>query len=356
MAPISILASNLGTVCVESALWGVFFVLSITSLVLLVRRHQENSAPGCVSKTFLKSPLFIASVVLLCTVTAHWIIVVQRLFDAFVHHKDGTAPVEYFTRLSEPTEVALTALNVVSVVICDSMMIARIWIIWGRSVHVIVFPVITTIGLTVCSVEITYQYSRYHSEDLYQSTLGHWITAGYVLTLSTNFYGTGIIAYRIISTSKALKHGMQAMGGRSIMEALTIFVESAALYAAWVMFFFVAYQAQWSINVLANDCLPAISGISLMLITLRISLGWARGPGPSTPPSGSVFADAEGVRWRGPVFAHSAVTGMRSQDRDVYPLHAIALNVSKTVEQETDYALSQRDVTDSKANSDLADN
>ncbi|KAI0369168.1 hypothetical protein BV20DRAFT_415741 [Pilatotrama ljubarskyi] len=333
MAPmISILATNLATVCVESAFWGIFFVLAMTSIILFVQRSRNREGPSYSSTKLWRSPLFIASCLLLGTVTAHWIVLVRRLFIAFIDFEGGTQPIVFFASLREPTEVVLTALNVVSVVICDLMMIARTWVIWNKSIRVVIFPILTTIGLTVCSITITYLFSQYDSgEDLYQSTLGHWVTAGYVLTISTNVYGTGMISYRILSTSKALKHGIRASGGRSIMEALSIFIESAALYAVWGLFFFVTYQAKLSINVLANDCLPAVSGISLMLITLRISLGWAHRAPSSANASGAVPSIGGG--------SPGVVLSRGGRPSDGYPLRTIALNVTRTVEQQADYAI-----------------
>ncbi|KAI0358043.1 hypothetical protein OH77DRAFT_1398086 [Trametes cingulata] len=351
MAQISILETNLATVCVESAFWGIFFVLATTSLVLFVQRFKDREGPSYSYAKLWRSPLFVASCLLLGTVTAHWIVLVRRLFIAFTVFEGGTQPTLFFASLREPTEVVLTALNVVSVVICDLMVIARTWIIWNKATWVVVFPAVTTVGLTVCSITITYLFSQYSSgEDLYQSTLGHWVTAGYILTISTNIYGTGMISYRIFTTSKALKHGIRASGGKSIMEALSIFIESAALYAVWGLFFFVTYQAKLSINVLANDCLPAVSGISLMLITLRISLGWAhRAPSSSANASGAV-PSIGGGGGHGP----GVVLSRGARQGDGYPLRTIALNVTRTVEQQSDYAISPHEYDKGKGSDALS--
>ncbi|KAI0774756.1 hypothetical protein BD413DRAFT_655216 [Trametes elegans] len=347
--PATFLATSMATLVVHSVLWGIFSTFGCTSIFLLLRKAREDHRDRMLG-ALVRSPLFMATVILMCTVTTHWAIIVARLFVAFFQFKGGAAPFEYLATPSQPTEVALTALNVASVVICDLMVITRTWIIWGKDNRVVIFPLISTVGLTTCSISIIYQYSRYTSgEDIYSSALGRWITGGYVLTLTSDRRSAGMIAYRILSTSRAMRRGATA-GGRSVIEALSIFIESAALYAVWVVFFFIAYQTKWSVNVLANDCLPPISGISLMLITLRISLGWTRSSGPTVPSPPSMDATSTGRG--GPVFARG-VQGERPQD--VYPLHAISLNVTKTVEQETDYGLSARDLKDIKNTTEFAD-
>ena len=70
---LSIVNVSLALVCVESVLYGIFFVLAITSLAVLVVRQGKDA--GSVTRSLsvsstLKSPLFIATVVLLMTVSA----------------------------------------------------------------------------------------------------------------------------------------------------------------------------------------------------------------------------------------------------------------------------------------------
>ena len=68
----SLVTTNLATVCVESALTGVFWALYAGSTYLLVQRNrmQAAQATGISSRSFYKSPMFIASNIILVTVTA----------------------------------------------------------------------------------------------------------------------------------------------------------------------------------------------------------------------------------------------------------------------------------------------
>ena len=71
----SISAANLGSVCFQSAAYGIFFVLSFISLALLYIRHghELGSRESFSSKrsrwSILKSPLFITTVILFVLVT-----------------------------------------------------------------------------------------------------------------------------------------------------------------------------------------------------------------------------------------------------------------------------------------------
>ncbi len=80
MAPVTVLQANLATICFSSALYGIFFVLAVTSLAITVRRHREESAVHAPTSATLKSrfrfagpwtsPLFIATIILLLVISA----------------------------------------------------------------------------------------------------------------------------------------------------------------------------------------------------------------------------------------------------------------------------------------------
>ena len=110
---------------------------------------------------------------------------------------------------------------------------------------------------------------------------------------------------------------------------LGILIESAALYASWTLFFFITYLTKATVNALANDCFPPVSGIALMLITVRVGLGWAHRSDRSAGGSQHISASS---------FIRSAFS-RPERHRESLPMHAISLNVSTTVERETDYGL-----------------
>ena len=71
MAPITVLHANLALTCVGSVLYGIFFVLTVTSLVVLVARRSKNpngTSSFNVGRTLLSSPLVIGTLLLFITV------------------------------------------------------------------------------------------------------------------------------------------------------------------------------------------------------------------------------------------------------------------------------------------------
>lgn len=99
----------------------------------------------------------------------------------------------------------------------------------------------------------------------------------------------------------------------------------------WTLFFLCAYSANSLLEDFAFHCIPAATGISFMLIIVRVGLGfsWAQHSLP--------LAHMGGVGSGG---SHAHVP--RTVDG---PLRMIALNVTRTVdvERETDFALAPAD-------------
>ncbi len=71
MAPSTVVHVNLALTCVESALYGIFFVLAITSLgVLVARRRKTPNGSSSLSAggALLRSPLVVGTLLLFITV------------------------------------------------------------------------------------------------------------------------------------------------------------------------------------------------------------------------------------------------------------------------------------------------
>lgn len=140
----SLVTANLATVCVESVLTGIFWVLYAGSTYLLVQRHrmQAVQAAGASTRSLFKSPMFIASNIIFATVTAvsnspvrlsaqtahgprqHWGLTIYRLFYAFDTIQTGTESLFFFfANMREPSEIAKTACFLITVLTSDSMIV-----------------------------------------------------------------------------------------------------------------------------------------------------------------------------------------------------------------------------------------
>ncbi|KAF9476886.1 hypothetical protein BDN70DRAFT_138739 [Pholiota conissans] len=318
---VPLVSANLATVCIESLLYGIFLILFVLSTYLLATRKltSEKTPKGkSLTSLALRNPLIVSSLLIAVTITAHWILTCLRLFQAFVLFQNGTQPLDFYADLTQRTEVVKTGFLMASLVLGDAMIIYRLWIVWGYDKRVVIFPLCTLAGLSVCGVGITYQFTQYKpGENVFLSVAGRWITSDAVFTLCTNVYSTAAISWKIWRINK----NAQKFGSRSLMSALGIVVESAFVYTVWTTFFFASYQSESNLQFIAVDCWPAMSGIAFMLINVRVGLGWAQ---KNMSSAGNTM---QSVRSGNP----------RTFNGDEYPLHPVAINIQQAVHTDADH-------------------
>ncbi|KAI0729490.1 hypothetical protein C8Q72DRAFT_777826 [Fomitopsis betulina] len=278
VAQLDLIAVNLATVALESWLYGIFCVIFGTSIYLLVRRGREHSqgtgGSSRIARSVWKSPMFVASCLIAMSVTGHWILTVYRLFDAFIHYMGGKEPIIVYADLSRTSEVAKTGFLIITVLISDAMIIYRLYIVWSYNKMILIFPALTWCALAVCGSAICWQFAHYTlGEDVFETAAGRWITSDCVFSFVTNLYCSLLIAWRVWRTTVSAP----AYGGPNIMGALAIIIESAAIQSMWNLFFFITYQVKSNLQFTTIDMWVPVCGISLTLINLRVSLGWAAG-------------------------------------------------------------------------------
>ncbi|KAH9926158.1 uncharacterized protein B0H18DRAFT_876555 [Fomitopsis serialis] len=289
-----LISVNLATVCIESLLYGIFFVLYGASTYLLIRQSRAKVAAEGKhsSKSVYRAPMFIAANSIFLTVTGHWVLTVYRLFEAFVNFRGGTAALFFYADIALPSEVAKSALLVATVIVSDAMIIYRLYIIWGYNKAIIVLPVLTWFGLIAVGVGVCWRFSLYKlGDNVYSGQTGRWITADCFFTLATNVYCTVCISYRVFRTRlRARSH--PSLASPNLLSALAILVESAALHTAWNATFLGAFQRASAFQFTAIDVWSPVAGTAFMLINLRVALGWAQRAHTSASSSGFVAGAA----------------------------------------------------------------
>ncbi|KAI8999075.1 hypothetical protein BD414DRAFT_505651 [Trametes punicea] len=348
---VSVLASNLVSAYIECAMYGIFLMLSFTSLLLLSRREKRAHDVGKSTArvgfwtnrpafllALLRSPLVAANILLMLTITAHWLITMYRFFVAVTQRETMQEATDYIADLSQGLEIARTALLLVDMILGDIVIVYRTWIVWKRDFRAIVVPCITIAGLVVTGSGILYQFKALGpNSGIFASNIGPWIVAECIATLCTNFYGTTMIAYKIYSLNHQSKRdGLYRAQGGSLLrtlkraaayqEALAIFVESAALYSVWTMLFVIFYLTHSPLQTMGSGCGPTLIGIAFTLITVRVGLGW----GQESRSSG----EAGGLP--------SLRAHVQFSPENSTPTGAIALDITRTVEHQVDYSLTSK--------------
>ncbi|KAI0656480.1 hypothetical protein C8Q70DRAFT_921621 [Cubamyces menziesii] len=355
---VSVLAANLVSMYIECALYGIFFLLSFSSLGLLVHRKRASCRALCTTPrlsvwphriafalALLKSPLITANILLILTITVHWLIGMRRFFIAIVNHKETKQAGDFLENLSEGLEIARTAVLFVDMLLGDIVITYRTWLVWRRDHRVVIIPCFTIAGLVASGIGLLYVFKTLNpSAGIFASTLGPWVL-GYCVATSgkPSSEDSPMIAYKICSINHLTRKTglMQASGGSLLV---TIFVESAALYSTWATLFVIFYLTRSPLQTVGSGCGPSMIGISFMLITVRVGLGWSQeskfGAGPALPGSGR-GGHGPGRSLIGGGGAGLSLGSVRFGEggESTIPMQTITFDVAQSVEQEADYAL-----------------
>ncbi|KAJ7744034.1 hypothetical protein DFH07DRAFT_834984 [Mycena maculata] len=280
--------SALATVVIETFFYGIYLVLFLTSIYLLLTVQSRGLRR---ERSVWRSPILCGGSVLFIAVTGHWVLTIDRLFLAFVDMDNGANPLAFYGDFSQTTQIMQSSFLLTSLAVLDFLVVHRLWSVWCNK-YVMMLPAITLSGLLVSNIGLIYDFTQFRIGDNVVDLANGWIIADCVFTVSTNFYCTGFIAWKLWRVQTAMK----AAGGRSLMSVVTIMIESAGVSATWAIFFITAYAVRSNLRFLI-DVTPAIVAAANMLIYVRVGLGWAHAPeAPAAPLSTIRFNNAESGR------------------------------------------------------------
>ncbi|KAF8217357.1 hypothetical protein K438DRAFT_1926112 [Mycena galopus ATCC 62051] len=275
MAIITPFQASLAGAFLESCLFGILLVLFISTIYFMATRRTLAGSRQTAKHHFL-STVFIGVTVLFLTETAHWIAGIYHIFAAFAQSGDTTIPPQSLN--ANPTggvSIVNTVSLVTAILVGDSLMIYRLWIIWAPNQRVLILPIGSLTGVVVAGIGILHEFAQSKSTFatipfLDRPDLKPWVMIGFVLSLVTSLYSTTFIAFRI------LKFDRKPLTNSSLTFFLVILVESAALQTFWLVLAATTIIASGSnLQFPAAGSFPVILGISNVLIHARIGLGWS---------------------------------------------------------------------------------
>ncbi|KAJ7473339.1 hypothetical protein FB451DRAFT_1133863, partial [Mycena latifolia] len=268
MSTVPLFSANLAVVVLESLLYGIYLVLFLLALYLKVtdRRDSEQlTGVPTTSRRKLVSPLVFGALLLFVFITSHWILNVIRLFLAF--KEAGPGPQIFYADLSHPTEVLKYVFLVAALFIGDLFLIHRLWVVWAFHTRIIIVPTVALMGFVAFGAGLIYQLSGYTPNDsIFRAAFRRWTTGICFFSSITTTYTTGFICYKLWTTSRVLK----MLGVTSLSSIMRIFIDSAALVTVWGSFHVITYQCGSNLQFIAADCVPAVLGISNLLIHIRL--------------------------------------------------------------------------------------
>ncbi|KAH8835864.1 hypothetical protein DL96DRAFT_1575881 [Flagelloscypha sp. PMI_526] len=257
---------NLAIIFLHAFVFGIFIILSILSSTLLVHRHRRERQAGSI----FKHPIFVGGILLTCFVTAHWFIHLNRTFEVFRE----SSPISYYD-LSNPQAIAMVGLLAFSAILSDVMIIYRLWTICNYKVSIVILPISSLLLLLVSGVGILYELLRLKpDEDIYKSSLSRWVKTDCAFTLCTNIYCTSFISFQVWQSQQSITKSGGFAPSDLTKNVLPVISESAAIYTLTTILYYVGYLTKSDFQYPALDLWPTMAGISFMLITVRVGMGW----------------------------------------------------------------------------------
>ncbi|KAJ7848971.1 hypothetical protein B0H14DRAFT_2766509, partial [Mycena olivaceomarginata] len=191
---------------------------------------------------------------------------------AFIHLGNVVAEENFYSDFSDKAELVKAALLCASVLLGDSLVIYRLWIIWGRHRYIIIFPIFSLACTFIAGFGILYEFTqkgpRLRGTTNVLAQIAPWIATGMILSLFTGISSN--ILLDISRISVLVTAAIRSTSDSRLMYFLNVFwlVLSAITISGGKSG---AGNAEYAVS----DTFPAIIGIANLLIHARVGLGWS---------------------------------------------------------------------------------
>ncbi|KAJ3544747.1 hypothetical protein NM688_g5704 [Phlebia brevispora] len=236
------------SLCIETFFYGLYMVLFVICMYILVYRKDKN-AP-------LNWPMILATMALFSMSTVHVVVDFVRGLRAFFSAPSALA---YYAEIWDGLSIFKQALYATNNIVADGLVVYRCYVVWGRSLYVIVVPVLMLIATTVCGYLAVYNFSQVHPGDnVFASNIAEWGTALFSLSLATNIIVTTLIATRIWWLARQASTTLGHRHARKYHNAVAIIIESGSIYSACAMTLLILYVHRTNAQYLVYDSLAQI--------------------------------------------------------------------------------------------------
>lgn len=276
MSSLSLAECQLVAVFMTSVAYGIYLV---TLGMCLQTLFWPQSAERRVK---MNRPLAVAMVLMAIFATLEAAFTLRFAMDGFIYKNGPGGPEAVFRNVSAWVNVMKTTDVQVMTFIGDGILIYRCFVIYARSRLVIIFPIILWIGNGVCG-GLQIWSTVVAPENTGQAVLGAYVTAFFVITVSTNILVTGLIVLRIWRVDKASPRSFVTYGRPTLQHVAIVLVESGLLYTTTVIVALAVHLSGNNAITPMADIMVEIIGISFNLIIIRVNRGIAVGDVDDAP-------------------------------------------------------------------------
>ncbi|KAG7089810.1 hypothetical protein E1B28_011459 [Marasmius oreades] len=260
--PMLIDTAELSGLAAEGALYGIFLSLFTVCTRDLWRRRRRR-------KTTLSWPMVVAGFLLILLATARFIVDCANISVAFIHHDPRSARIAYLQDVTQPLFTAKHMILIVSLLIGDSFVNYRCWVVWGRNIWVIILPASISFLSFGSGCYLMWAYSNLPNQTVLQEST--WLKMLFALSLVANAVATSLLAYRIWSVNKRLQDMVTKESESSLTPVIRIILESGALNVAYLFAYVMAIGLSSQGLELISEMATPLTGIIFSTVILRVA-------------------------------------------------------------------------------------
>ncbi|KAJ7149675.1 hypothetical protein C8R46DRAFT_1125747 [Mycena filopes] len=263
----------------EGVAYGVNVVLFGIATHVLVRKSRRNRRSNL--------PFLVFTFLMFALCTVHYALNFNNVYDGTMVHVRPHIAEETHLLVGADTIWLLTDF------FSQLLLIYRCYLVWGRSLWVVVLPLLIALASAACGFAVTGLVNAINpTAPQVPPALVPIGDADFALSIILNFMVSSLIVGRIWWMSRG---GVVPHSSNAIQQATGLIIESGLLFLAvqfvFVILFAIAHPAQAVVEPIATQ----VYVISPMLIVVRIGMGAAYEPTNATAVTGTSvrFANSE---------------------------------------------------------------
>ncbi|ESK91811.1 hypothetical protein Moror_10537 [Moniliophthora roreri MCA 2997] len=252
---------------VESILYGmntILFAICIWVLVYYKKRSSGLNIPLLATAIFLY---------IFCTIRIG-IDLGRGILAFFTFRNNPEGPLGFYEDISHWTRVLREALYVTNSLVADTLVIYRLYVVWGYNWKITVGPIILLLASSISGYIAVWEITRVASGgSIFAKQVADGATALFALSMGTNVIVTSLIAGRIWYIGHRASKHLGRQHGVKYSRALVVIVESGALYSVSLFILLILFAMGNDAQIILFNSASQIVGIAPTLIIVRVGLG-----------------------------------------------------------------------------------
>jgi len=255
--------AELAGVSAEGPLFGIFLVLDFAAIYILTQRRRHSS---------INLPMLAASVIMLLLATTQFVVDVANIFMGFIPLA-RTGRLAFFADLTQPIFAAKHAIYFTMMLVGDSIVIYRCYVVWNRNFWIVLFPILCSMGSGACAYQTIWaiRHFSFHTSFIrLEHNMGFVI---FSLSFGANAISTSLLAYKIWKADRNMRKTLSvSVREKSLVPVLRIVAESGAVNTAYLLTYTIILQSGTNgIQIMACIVTPLV-GIIFGTVIIRAAL------------------------------------------------------------------------------------